>query len=392
MNKKEKADVVVVGGGAVGTAIASFLARKGMDVALVERGECPWGSSKRCDGHAVTYDSPPGYFSQFCRMGIEMFPEIIPLLQCDIHFEPEGIGLLVDDENDMETALANFEGKQKEGVPVELWHQDELRRHEPNISDRVLACVNFTGDAKLDPMRLTFALAALAKEHKARLFDHTTVTGIDVVDGQVQAVRTDKGVIATQQVILAAGVWTPGLAYMAGVSVPIRPRQGHILVTEKLTGMIGKNYAEFGYLAAKGGKKRSNVTPDMEQFGVAMVLEPSAHGTILVGSSRRYVGMDIDPDPSVMHAIAQRTVHFFPTFGQSRVIRCYAGLRPATPDGKPIISKTKVKGIVVASGHEGNGIGLSLITGRLVAELLSGETPCVDLTPLRLERFAEAGM
>ena len=99
MNKHENAEIVVIGGGAVGTAVACYLARDGADVALVERGEYAWGSSRRCDGHAVTYDSAPGYFSQFCKIGQDMFPEISRELPCDIEFEPEGLGLLVDDEH-----------------------------------------------------------------------------------------------------------------------------------------------------------------------------------------------------------------------------------------------------------------------------------------------------
>ncbi|MFR4119529.1 MAG: NAD(P)/FAD-dependent oxidoreductase [Bilophila wadsworthia] len=132
----------------------------------------------------------------------------------------------------------------------------------------------------------------------------------------------------------------PGLGDMVGVKVPIRPRQGQILVTERLDGLVSKNYAEFGYLAAKSGKKRPGVTPEMEQFGVAMVLEPSAAGTVLIGSSRRFVGMDTTPHPAVMQAIAQRAKHFFPAFSSVKLIRAYAGVRPASPDGKPIISPT----------------------------------------------------
>lgn len=130
MNKHENAEIVVIGGGAVGTAVACYLARDGADVALVERGEYAWGSSRRCDGHAVTYDSAPGYFSQFCKIGQDMFPEISRELPCDIEFEPEGLGLLVDDERDMETVLANYEGKKNEGVDVTFWDRDELLRHD----------------------------------------------------------------------------------------------------------------------------------------------------------------------------------------------------------------------------------------------------------------------
>lgn len=387
MNKHENAEIVVIGGGAVGTAVACYLARDGADVALVERGEYAWGSSRRCDGHAVTYDSAPGYFSQFCKIGQDMFPEISRELPCDIEFEPEGLGLLVDDERDMETVLANYEGKKNEGVDVTFWDRDELLRHEPHVSDKVIACLNFNGDAKLNPMRLCFGLAELARQKGAKAFNRTAVTGITVRNGAVQSVETSSGSIATKKVVLASGVWTPGLGDMVGVKVPIRPRQGQILVTERLDGLVGKNYAEFGYLAAKSGKKRPGVTPEMEQFGVAMVLEPSAAGTVLIGSSRRFVGMDTTPHPAVMQAIAQRAKHFFPSFSGVKLIRAYAGVRPASPDGKPIISPTHVEGVYVAAGHEGNGIGLSLITGKLVSQMLRGETTLVDLAPLCIDRF-----
>ena len=240
-------------------------------MALVERGEYAWGSSRRCDGHAVTYDSAPGYFSQFCKIGQDMFPEISRELPCDIEFEPEGLGLLVDDERDMETVLANYEGKKNEGVDVTFWDRDELLRHEPHVSDKVIACLNFNGDAKLNPMRLCFGLAELARQKGAKAFNRTAVTGITVRNGAVQSVETSSGSIATKKVVLASGVWTPGLGDMVGVKVRSAPGR-QILVTERLDGLVSKNYAEFGYLAAKSGKKRPGVTPEMEQFGVAMVL------------------------------------------------------------------------------------------------------------------------
>lgn len=387
MNKHEVADIVVVGGGAVGTAVAACLAREGAQVALVEQGEFAWGSSRRCDGHAVTYDSPPGYFSRFCKMGLDLFPKFAPLLPCDIEFTPEGLGLLVDNENDLETVRATYEGKKQEGVPVELWEQDELRRREPNVADHVVACLNFMGDAKLNPMRLAFGLAHMAKEHGATLCTHTRVSNIVVENGQLARVETTNGTIAAKKVVLCAGVWTPELAAMAGVQVPIRPRQGQILVTERLQGLVGKNYAEYGYLAAKGGVARTGVTPEMERFGVAFVVEPSHAGTVLVGSSRRFAGMNINPHPEVMRAIASRATHFFPKFTQTRIIRAYAGLRPASPDGKPIISPTHIGGVYVAAGHEGNGVGLSLITGTLVAQMLQGQESSIELGPLHINRF-----
>lgn len=381
------ADIAVIGGGAVGAAVAFYLARDGHDVALLERGEFARGSSCRCDGHVVTYDSPPGYFSTLCRKGQELFHEVASQLEVDIEFEPEGLGLLVDNEADMEVLRKTHDGKKAEGTRVSMWDQAELRRRERNVADNIIACLNFENDAKLNPMHLVFGLALDAQKHGARLHTGTLVTDIRTKNSAVCGVETERGFLTAGKVILAAGVWTPALGDMLGVNIPIRPRQGMVLVTERVSGLVGKNYAEFGYLAAKGGKIRPNVTPAMEKHGVACVLEPTAHGTVLAGSSRRFVGMDMSPHPEVIQAMAQRVIHFFPRFRETRIIRTYAGVRPCTPDTKPIISTTHVKGAYIASGHEGNGIGLSLISGKLMAQLLKGEAPMMDMAPLHLDRF-----
>lgn len=387
MSSKRTAGAVVIGGGAVGTAVACYLAMDGVDVTLVERGEFAWGTSRRCEGHVVTYDTPPGDYSVFCKTGQNLFYEAQKFLPVDFEFTPEGIGLLVDDESHLETVKENYEGKKKEGYDVTLWDRDELRHREPNIGDKVIACLNFNNDCTLNPMRLCFGLAKHAEANGATILSRTQVTNLRTENGRVSGVETDKGFIATKNVILASGVWTPQLGAMLGVNIPIRPRQGHILVTERVKGLLSKAYVEYGYLLTKHGLKRENVTPDMDKFGVAFVIEPSSAGTVLVGSSRRFVGMDIRPHPAVMRAVAERGNHFFPTLSDMRLLRCYAGVRPATSDELPIISTTHVPGLFVGAGHEGLGISLSLITGKIMSELVRGEAPFIDTSYMSIDRF-----
>ncbi|NDV19484.1 FAD-dependent oxidoreductase [Pseudodesulfovibrio sp. JC047] len=387
MSSKRTAGAVVIGGGAIGTAVACYLAKDGVDVTLIERGEFAWGTSRRCEGHIVTYDTAPGPHSVFCKRGQEMFYEAQKFLPVDFDFQPEGIGLLVDDENHLETVKANFEGKKKEGFDVTLWDREELKQHEPNIGDDILACLNFNNDCTVNPMRLCYGLAKHAEANGATLMSRTNVTDFRMEKGRISSVVTDKGEIMTENVILASGIWTPQLGAMLGLNVPIRPRQGHVIVTERSKGLVSKAYVEYGYLLAKGGEKRDNVTPDMDKFGVAFVLEPSSAGTHLLGGCRRFVGMDTRPHPAVMRAIAERGQHFFPALADTRIIRCYAGVRPFTPDAKPIISPTHLGGVYVAAGHEGNGISLSLITGKLISDFINGSTPEMDLSYMHIDRF-----
>ena len=387
MSNKRTAGTVVIGGGAVGTSVACYLAMSGMDVTLVERGEFAWGTSRRCEGHVVTYDTPPGDFSLFCKTGQDLFYEAQKFLPVDFDFSPEGIGLLVDNESHLEMVKANYEGKQKEGYNVTLWDRDELRRHEPNIGDNVIGCLNFNNDCTLNPMRLCFGLAEHARAHGAVIMPRTHVMDLRMANGRVSGVETDKGLILTENVVLAAGVWTPRLGAMLGVNVPIRPRQGHILVTERVQGLLNKAYVEYGYLLTKHGLKRDNVTPDMDKFGVAFVIEPSTAGTVLIGSSRRFVGMDTRPHPSVMRAVAERGTQFFPALSDMRLLRCYAGVRPATTDELPIISTTHIPGLFIGAGHEGLGISLSLITGKIMSQLVWGQTPFIDISYMGIDRF-----
>ena len=387
MSNKRTAGTVVIGGGAVGTSVACYLAMSGMDVTLVERGEFAWGTSRRCEGHVVTYDTPPGDFSLFCKTGQDLFYEAQKFLPVDFDFSPEGIGLLVDNESHLEMVKANYEGKQKEGYNVTLWDRDELRRHEPNIGDNVIGCLNFNNDCTLNPMRLCFGLAEHARAHGAVIMPRTHVMDLRMANGRVSGVETDKGLILTENVVLAAGVWTPRLGAMLGVNVPIRPRQGHILVTERVQGLLNKAYVEYGYLLTKHGLKRDNVTPDMDKFGVAFVIEPSTAGTVLIGSSRRFVGMDTRPHPSVMRAVAERGTQFFPALSDMRLLRCYAGVRPATTDELPIISTTHIPGLFIGAGHEGLGISLSLITGKIMSQLVGGQTTFIDISYMGIDRF-----
>jgi sarcosine oxidase subunit beta len=202
-------------------------------------------------------------------------------------------------------------------------------------------------------------------------------------------VITDKGNIKAPVVVNAAGVWAPQIGRMVGLDIPIKPRQGQLLVAERTTTVARRKVMEFGYMMAKFGTDSYSrkVTPEMEKYGVALVFEPTGAQNFLIGSSRRFVGTDISSDLNVMRAIAERATRFFPIIKNIRIIRSYAGLRPYTPDHFPIISATDIAGFYVAAGHEGDGIGLSLITGKLVSQMICMEPTEVSMEPLRLDRF-----
>ena len=386
----ESADIVVIGGGAVGTATAYFLAQKGLDVTLLEKGCIADGSSGKCDGNVVLHDTLPGYDCQLKKLSLDMFPVLAQELDYDIGWSRKGSVLVIENDVEMEVAQNHCHLMQAHGYPFKIMDRDELLGDEPHLAADIAGGIEVACDGSLNPMALAYGLMQGAKKRAAKILLHTSVTEIKRdANGRIEFVVTDRGKIHTRKVVNAAGVWAADIGNMVGLDIPIKPRQGQLIVGERTFPVAKRKISEFGYIMAKFERSdyQRSVTPEMEKHGVALVFEPTEAGTCLIGSSRRFTGLDISNNLEVIRAIAQRAIRFFPVLKNIRVIRTYAGLRPYTPDHFPIISETQIPGFYVAAGHEGNGIGLSLITGKLVSQMISKESTDISIEPLKLDRF-----
>lgn len=147
---------------------------------------------------------------------------------------------------------------------------------------------------------------------------------------------------------------------------------------------------EFGYMLAKSQNRnyRRNIDPKLEKLGIAFVFEPTLSNNFLIGSSRAFVAFDTDLSVEVMQGLAERAIRFFPIMKDINVIRAYAGLRPYVEDHIPIISKVdEVPGFYIAAGHEGDGIGLTPLTGKLISQMITGEETIVVTNSLSISRF-----
>jgi len=138
------------------------------------------------------------------------------------------------------------------------------------------------------------------------------------------------------------------------------------------------------------GNYKRNIRSELEKFGIAFVFEPTLSDNFLIGSSRAFVGFDTDVSIEVMQGLAERAIRFFPVMKDIHVIRAYAGLRPYVADHMPIISKVdEVPGFYIAAGHEGDGIGLSPLTGKLISQMITGEETILPIDTLSINRFKE---
>lgn len=384
-------DAAVIGGGVIGASVACFLARAGLSVTLVEKGGIASGTSGRCEGNVLVNDKTPGFDCQLAQLSQNLFSVVAAELDEDIHWRQTGSLLVAENEEELTAAAEFCHQMAAEGIAVRLLDHAVIHEDMPHLADDIPGGLEFASDGTLNPMALACGLVRDAKKRGASVWTGAEVTAIRH-NGQDEIFRIDtgQGVISTPRVINAAGVWSAEIGKQVGLDIPIRPRQGQILVTERTFPVAHRSVIEFGYLMAKFGKSGyiRRITPEMEKYGVALVFEPTGAGNFLIGSSRQFTDMDTSVHLPVLKTLAQRAIRFFPVMEHIHIIRSYAGLRPFTPDHFPIISKTRIPGFYVAAGHEGDGIGLSLITGKLMMQMITDQPTDISVEPLRLDRFA----
>jgi len=390
--KHKPLDVIVVGGGVIGSAVAYYLSRDGARVALVERGPIASGTSNACDGNILAIDKQPGFDSQITLKSQELLDDLTHELDVDFEYRHKGSVLAVEDEEQRRLAIDFTERQKAAGLPMRYMEGSAVHESEPLLADDIIGLVECASDSSLEPMRLVHGLIVGARKHGAEIHTFTPVKSImRTADGKVEGVRTSAGSFTAPNVVLAAGIWTPALARTVGVDVPITPRKGTILVCSGGPQRGYRKVTEFGYLMTKfqsGGGR--DVEPDMDKYGIALVFEPTPQGNFLIGSSREFVGFDTTINRRVIQLLARRAGRFFPALRSASIIRTYAGLRPYTPDHLSIVSPvTTVPGLYIAAGHEGDGIGLAPITGKVISEMIGGKELSFTVDPLRLDRFDE---
>lgn len=381
--------VIIVGAGVIGSACAYFLSQSGIFVTLIDQGDIGSGTSSRCDGNVLAIDKDPGFDSQMALVSQEILHDLADRMG-PFEYRRPGSYLVCDNEEEIPLARRWVEAQQAEGLPFQFLDKEALHQHLPHVASDIPGGLYCGSDSTLNPLLYTQRLAAGAREFGARVLSRLPVAAVTISDGRVLGVELTTGErITADVVVVAAGVWTPALLAPLGVEVPVQPRKGQLLVSGKGPLFGDAKVMEFGYLMSKFGRERM-APPDVVEQGVALVYEPTTSHNFLLGSSREFGTWDTTPDGEVNRTIARRAMRFYPGMKEATIIRSYAGLRPWTPDHFPIVSWVeKVPGLLIAAGHEGDGIGLAAVTGHLVRALIMDHTPPIDPTPLRWERFFE---
>ncbi|MFF0038840.1 NAD(P)/FAD-dependent oxidoreductase [Streptomyces mirabilis] len=383
MTERLTCDLVVVGAGMVGAACALYAARAGLDVALVDRGPVAGGTTGAGEGNLLVSDKEPGPELDLALLSGRLWAGLAEELGEAFEYEAKG-GVVVAATPEGLTALETFAaGQRAAGVEAVSVAADQLHTLEPHLAPGLPGAVHYPQDTQVMP---ALAAAHLVRASGARLLTGRTVTEVlRTADGAVRGVRTDRGDLHAPVVVNAAGTWGAEVAALAGVFLPVLPRRGFVLVTEPLPRRVRHKVYAADYVA--------DVASDSAALGTSPVVEGTAAGPILIGASRERVGFDRSFSLPAVRALAAGATRLFPFLTDVRALRTYLGFRPYMPDHLPAIGPDpRVPGLFHACGHEGAGIGLATGTGRLIAQVVAGRTPDLDLTPFRPDRFPkEAG-
>lgn len=381
-----KQKVIVVGGGLIGTSTAYYLSKEGVDVTLVESQDIASGTSGACDKAIMMQSKAPGPVLELALKSARMYKSLEEELEADLEYREGGGMILFETQSELE-AIHSLVARQREaGLHVQLLTRDEARKRQPGLADHILGSTWWDYDAEVNPLLVSFAMARAAQRKGAKLRLGAKATRL-LTDGErVTGIECAGEMLYADQVIVATGVWTPQLLKSLDLDVPIIPRKGQILVSERLPDFVNCNVLGGAYIAAKMAKKTSTNSDPIESVGLS--LGQTRSGTLLIGGSREFAGYDLSTKAEISRAISKAATRVFPALEQVRILRTFAGLRPFTPDGKPILGAVEGwDGLFLAAGHEGDGVALSPITGKLIAQIVCGADLDMDISPFLLSRF-----
>lgn len=375
-------DVLIIGSGIIGAATAYFAVKAGLSVRVIERDLPASGTTSRCEGNILVSDKELGPELELTRFSLDLWKGELAEHGHLWEFESKG-GIIVASRDSSLASLERFSTAQRGfGITSHSLDPSELRKLEPHVTDRALGAAYYPEDSQVQPILAATELLRLARQAGALLEVRSPVTGFTRANGgeRITGVQTPAGNFSATHIVNATGTWAGGLAALAGVEVPVKPRRGFVLVTEPLPPMVHHKVYAAEYV--------DNVGSSDAGLQASPVVEGTPAGTILIGSSRERVGFDGTVSPSALRTIAANAIELFPFLERTRILRHYHGFRPYCPDHLPVIGPDpRAPGLWHACGHEGAGIGLAAGTGKLLAQALAGETPALSLAPFRPERF-----
>ena len=419
------ADAVVIGAGIAGCATAYYLSKKGLNVVVVDKGQVGDEQSSRAWGF-VRQQARTARELPLMIAGAIVWQEMERELGADVEWNQGGSLTLAGDEEILGRIRAWLKVGEQFGIETRFLTNEDVKELLPAMRGEWLGAMYTPSDGHAQPNKATNAIAIGAREHGALFRTMEAVEGIEVNDGRVSAVVTERDRIVTRNVVCAAGAWSHKVAGMVGLPLPyrmVRASVGQTNPTDHVTDMavIGPRIAfrqrptgEFYITPGPGG---TDYDVDLDSFKHIRLFMPNFRrnremfrvhvGRALIkdvlrslpGSpSRRHpfahtVGVEPEPNRKAIDKALITFKSMFPGLQDLKIEHYWSGRIDATPDALPVIGEAdSPKGFYFCTGFSGRGIGIGPIAGKVTAELIADGVSSVDIHALRHSRFKEKDM
>lgn len=354
-------DLIVAGAGIVGAACAQAATDAGLRVALIEPYEIGGGATAAGMGHLVALDDVPAEFA-LARYSLRMWEAYAD--QAEAEFHRCGTLWVADDEAGLAMLREKAARLSGVGMIAELLDAAALRQAEPELAHDLAGGLRVPGEAVVYPPRVAHMMLEHVIARGGTLHRGRRVTSLER-----NGVRLDDGTSLHGPVLVACGCGTPVLL----PELAMRPRRGHLVITDRYPGWLQHQVVETGYAASAHGDAAETV---------ACNVQPRPGGQLLLGSSREYERAESVISAPLLARMLQRCFRFLPGLARLKALRAWTGFRPTTPDGLPYIGALPSRhGVWVAAGHEGLGVTTALGTAQLFVDLFLGHAPGIDPAP-----------
>ena len=366
-------DLIIAGGGIVGSACALACTEAGLRVALVERDVFGSGATAAGMGHIVVMNDSEAQFA-LTRHSQILWHKLRHELPAQAEYENRGTIWVAADDEEMAEAARKQDYLLARSVPSRILSATELATLEPNLRPGLAGGLLVEEDAVVYPPVVAAYLARKAQASGATLFIGHAVTLL----GNGEAQLSNGTRLHASRLLNATGAEAP----FCNHNLPVKKRKGHLAITDRYPGFVHHQLVELGYL-----KSAHSLTSDSVAFNV----QPRPTGQILIGSSRQYGNDSLNVDHAILAAMLTRASQYMPDLNALKILRVWTGFRAATPDKLPLIGPDSVDSTMwLATGHEGLGITTALATAELIASAFTGSKSHISREPYLPSRFNSA--
>ena len=414
---KDHTDILIIGGGVIGVCSAYYLAQQGRQVTLIDKGEvgaaCSYGNAGLIvPSHSIPLAAPgvltqglkwmldpesPFFikwrfdrellawlwrFQAACKegpmrqaipvlldlnlMSAKLFNELVTQedLACD--YEQKGLLMVYKSHHGFEEGMAEGQLLQEYGLSSKVLDGTQLHEMEPALRSDLAGALYYPSDAHLNPARFVLSLAKRVQEQGVTIHTGTEVLGFENSSKRITTVKTTHGDFQADQVVLAAGSWSPHVVRDLKINLPIQPAKGYSVTV-----------------------KQPNSGPRIPMLlGEAYVAVTPMGSLLRFGGTLELAGLNLSINQRRVDALLRARRDYLTLADNLELIEIWRGLRPCTPDGLPIIGRSaSYQNLIVATGHAMLGLSLGPVTGKLVSQVACEEPPAVNLEALRIKRF-----